>query len=576
MCYKTYDITTGTANLYPLPTDLVTLSDTHPLRVGTNDTSKRTGGFLKVNGSLLSVTCIPIQDASFTGDAQGLLLWGFFQSPYYAQSLAAKEQLCTTLNAINTKDNNDIIYNRYKGSINGNPAIGFTIDTPYWNNTVPIVTEGLPEQSLLANRQCWKSESVNVSSTARISAIGYMKDIYGAPVAVIRADIDRVALLSLQIKTLGLSLGLVAAISLIAIVVMIIFIELVVLYPMLSLTSSIKNISDTGNVKQQVNERNGKDELARVAHNFNIMLKSLDNTQSLLAEEHNKLQDLVQRTSIEEQFSRSMMNAINDFLLVVLPDGIINQTNSSFLEKFQHTSTDVNGKIPIHKVIDGGNMQTFEQLAEKGTSGEFVMLGKFQERIPVLVTVNPIEMFVNEARTKAYVLVCRNISEKKNMLDHLERDRKRMADIERDIEFNSIMRDPVRKKNLERYCARMKCDENIRFIDAIYDYKATKKQHHRVDKQAKIRATFLDQSAPYELNLPSTDLQSIFNGYGQIDLFDGLFEIVKGMIVLETLPRWLEWTQANITDSNASDFSVTENDTQLSSHSERPNDKRKK
>jgi hypothetical protein len=69
----------------------------------------------------------------------------------------------------------------------------------------------------------------------------------------------------------------------------------------------------------------------------------------------------------------------------------------------------------------------------------------------------------------------------------------------------------------------------------------------------------------YELNLPNIDLSVIHNGYGQIDLFDSLYEIVKGMIVLETLPRWTEWDNDHThTDTSTEDVN-SERSTKASS-----------
>jgi PAS domain S-box-containing protein len=465
VCSKTFDLDQYTANTIPIPSALEYLSPTsHPLILGTNDTTKRTGGYINVNGSLLVVTCVPVQDSSFTGTTQGLVLWGFFQSNFYTQNLAAREQLCVTFHALNanaTGSTDDILYNRYKSLIANNKPIAFSVETPFWNNTNPIQFEMLPEPMFLTNRQCWDSNAVNASGITRMSAFGYVLDIFGVPATIIRADIDLNILLSLEHLTMGLSMGLVAAITLIAIAVMILFVEFAVLSPMLRLTYTVKQISDSGDVHRRLTEQ-GKDELGRLAQNFNYMLLSLDDSQQLLAEEHNKLHDLVQRTSIEEQFSRSMMNSINDFLLVVLTDGMINQTNTSFLEKFQYAQTDVNGRLSIDKIIQNGTIGELIELCNKVANSEFNMLGKFQEIIPVLVTVNEIDMFVKDQRVKAYVVVARNISEKKSMMDNLARDRKKMADLERDLEFNSVWRDPIKKKGLDRYCTKMKCEENVK------------------------------------------------------------------------------------------------------------------
>ncbi|KAL0484208.1 RGS21 [Acrasis kona] len=530
-----------------IPNELIALSASHPLMANVQDINNRFGGFMTINSSILQVVAIPLQTPTYEGPSTGLLVWGSYLSSATVQNLADREQLCVTFNVIssnpNTNSVDDILTRGVLSAINSHSAMSISMTDPEWNNTLPIVTQTLPDIIAKSKRQCWDHAALNASVTSRMSAVGILPDVFGNKKIILRSDIDRDSV-ALMNQALGVSLGLVGFTCLIALVTTLLYMQFGVVNFLVKLSSNVKSVTKSINMKQRLPKYNGKNELVQLASNINFMLEVLDDNHQLLSVEHAKLQDLVHNTSLKEQFLRSMMNSIQDFLLVVKPDGVIIQTNTSFLEKMTLTPQDVVNKMSILQVLKG--MSAVEQLEEmcgNESENEFSIVCRFGVELNVVTTVSKVETYFEENLISAFVVVARDVSEETNLKSKLERDRLRMLQLSRDFEFNEVINNPHRKKSLNKYCCVMKCEENIKFIDVVRDYKNTKRQQHRSEKQQIIYDAFLRSGSDCELNVPESDKVAIQKGYGQVDLFDNLYEIVKGMIMMDIFPRWREWDQ---------------------------------
>jgi len=330
---------------------------------------------------------------------------------------------------------------------------------------------------------------------------------------------------------------LVVTLVIIAIVI-IIFVERAVLYPVVKLTENVQDITTSGDVGLRVG--NGKalsrDELGTMARCINLMLESLDAAQE-------QIKHVLERTGIQEQRSRAIMNAIPDFVICILSNGIINHTNVAFLERFQYVKNQVDDTLHINKVIAD---MTVDQLLELSKSGKYqdgFLLTRYKDKIPVTISVSEITLFIKEEPTKAYVVIAKNNTEKNSLLEKLDNEKKRMQAFKQNAEFDEMMRTPDRRNAFKNFCAKEASSENINFLEAVEEYKAMKNVTDRIKKQQDIIDTFLVNGSQ-QVNLSATvmerEVSSIRKGYAQLDLFDTLDGVVRNMIIVDTFQRFLK------------------------------------
>jgi PAS domain S-box-containing protein len=375
---------------------------------------------------------------------------------------------------------------------------------------------------------------------------------------IVRSDIDR-SLSILGLNSLGWSLGMVALVVVIATIVIVLFLERGVIYPLVRLSNRVNDITAKGDVTMRITKGSGRDEIGSMTKNINNILSTLDAAQKQLAQEQVKLNEVLEKTGVEEQRARTIMNSIPHYVLCVRQNGIIHHANAAFLNTFQYATSEVSGKLIVTSLFINTTWEALIALCDKRESQEYEMVGRFQKRIPVIVSVTPITLFVDNQSTQAHVVLARNISENKLLKNSIEAERFRLALMEKNIEFDQLWSDSRRRQAFISYCTRMMSEENVKFLEAVEEYRSVMKQQHRVELQKQIITQFLiKDKSPYELNISAKtvkDLSQIEKGFGQIDLFDGLEEIIRGQVVLDTFARFLE-TEAEDESNTDTDFSV--------------------
>lgn len=80
-------------------------------------------------------------------------------------------------------------------------------------------------------------------------------------------------------------------------------------------------------------------------------------------------------------------------------------------------------------------------------------------------------------------------------------------------------------------------------MEAVENYKSLK-AHERSDKANDIVKQFLSETSSTQLNISKTirdnEMFAIQNGYGQIDLFDGLEQAVRMNVINDTFARFMK------------------------------------
>jgi PAS domain S-box-containing protein len=566
--HHTFDLVTGTPDTLPIPEALQFLPPNSPILKNANITTTRFGGFLfDASGNLLVITGMPIQKSDLTGPVPGVALWVTILTSSDVLNLAQRTQLCITIYEYNATGTNSALLQSYSSLIASTTPIGVSASTPNWANDNPFLMQDLPNSlSDLQGRQCWLSQDANMTGASRYSALGLLPDITGQKSLIVRIDTNR-NLRNLGLASLGWSLGMVALVVVIATIVILIYVEFSVLFPMLRLGSRVNSITKTLDVKTKLKEGLIRDELSSMTKDINGILSSLDIAQQKLADEQEKLQEVLQKTGVEEQRARTIMNAIPDYVMCVRSDGIIHHSNQSFLSAFQFSAAEVNGKMPVERIFVNTKLNNFVEQCNNGTSVEREMIAAF-DKIPVIVTVTPITIFVDERATQAYVVLARNISERKSLQNSIEAERRRLAEAQQNLEFDALWRDKRRRLLFTQYCTRMMSDENVKFLEAVEEYRSIRNQQKRVEMQKWIYSQFLIAGkSPYELNISAKtvkDLSLIENGYGQLDLFDSVEQAIRQQVIMDTYLRFLEY-EMTLSDTDTDLHSSIEGSVELSS-----------
>jgi len=140
-----------------------------------------------------------------------------------------------------------------------------------------------------------------------VAGYGLLKDVYGNPAMMIRADMPRDIYHQGQQTVYWLIAYLAAAFVGFALVV-IILMNRVILSRLLGLSKGVDSVRETGDLTERVAVE-GKDEVSRLGEAINGMLASLDRSQRELAE--------------REAEKRALLNAIPDMMFRVGGDGTI-------------------------------------------------------------------------------------------------------------------------------------------------------------------------------------------------------------------------------------------------------------
>jgi PAS domain-containing protein len=519
----------------------------------------RIAGYLYENGILMLLVATPIQTSEGLGPVPGVVVWARYIYDANVQELALRTQLCLTFYPIAS---NTPIVKSYASAIANIPPIGFTIATPEWTNNNAFALEQLPASlNDLQGRQCWMTADANLTGSARYSALGVLPDLFGNKVVIVRTDINR-RIQNLGGISLGLSLGMVSLVVIVATVIILFYIERALLHPLALLSSRFNAITKSKDVSVRIKQRNGSDELATTVTNINVLLTSIFITHRKLEYEQVKLEELLEKTGVEEQRARAIMNAIPDFILCVRATGIVHHANSAFLTAFSLSSSEVNGVINVEGLFVETTFVDLQEQCQKGELIEREMHHNQKAKIPVMVAVTPITLFLDDQPTSAFVVFARNLSESKALTSSLEAERKRLVDLEQNAEFESLWHDKRRKRHFVKYCSQNLTEENIKFLDAVEDYKSQKNQQKRQEMQKKMHSQFLiPGKSPYELKLDERllkDVALVESGFGQLDLFDDFAVYIRGQVMSDLLPKFLEWEREH--EGTGTD---TETDTDL-------------
>ncbi|KAL9646184.1 hypothetical protein ABK040_008057 [Willaertia magna] len=314
-----------------------------------------------------------------------------------------------------------------------------------------------------------------------------------------------------------------------------------------------------------------------------------------LEKNHQELQLLLERVSIEEQRTRKIVNSINDILITVKQNGNIAHCNTSFYKLFHFNESDMlKGIVTISKVIpsleeDLNNL--FKDVTNKilqskqqnsslkkeidtvitYPSKHVIAFSKHGKEIPVLINFNFCTLYVNDlfklpkgsrkrisfetiSKTKMFEkeLVCIvtlhvDASILQSMQQQQHNQQVDEGNSSERMEFYEMFSNLQKRKEFKEFCIKERNEENVCFLEDIELYKSLTNTNERVTMQNEVFDKYLGQDSIKQLNVSKevfeTQLIKIAKGLGELELFDELEKAVIDNMLYDVFKRWLQVQQ---------------------------------
>jgi diguanylate cyclase (GGDEF)-like protein len=366
-----YDLQTGQPIPFPVGFAEELMRADNPLSIPPQADSTSTTGILVLPETTLLVQSFPVNVDTIYGPIQGRTIFARFLDATEMGKLAEQTHLSLAL---------------YRWDDSEMPADFLAVQSRL-SDEAPVVTHPLSKDT--------------------VAGYGLLKDVYGNPAMMIRADMPRDIYHQGQQTVYWLIAYLAAAFVGFALVV-IILMNRVILSRLLGLSKGVDSVRETGDLTERVAVE-GKDEVSRLGEAINGMLASLDRSQRELAE--------------REAEKRALLNAIPDLMFRVGGDGTIldaRATEEGGPPRTQVRSTD--GKpyqeLPQYKVLSAEVVHRGLPLVRQALqSGETQM---FEIQVPLNGDTAFYEARVAASRENEALVMVRDVTERKRAEKRLE------------------------------------------------------------------------------------------------------------------------------------------------------------
>jgi PAS domain-containing protein len=277
--------------------------------------------------------------------------------------------------------------------------------------------------------------------------------------------------------------------------------------------------------------------------------------QDLLLSSTDKIQTVMNRISDAERQIRVTIDgmlhccsnllfiAIPDFITVITSDGSILAGNSAFEKQFGFNDVTYQKKINISTIFPDiqpdfyDHTEDFDEIATDAKT-------RFQSRVPVRVSVRPLNITVeDDDDDSSFVVIARNMSDKNKLLENLQLQEAHMKNVLKYAEFDAqFNKNKKFREGFLQFCKTSRTEESVLFLNEIRKYK-TSSVEKRVTMQHTIYETFIRIGTKSQLNI-SLDLSKqveirLLKSLGDVELFHEIEEFVKSMIVVDSYPRYL-------------------------------------
>jgi len=366
-----YDLQTGQPIPFPVGFTEELMRADNPLSIPPQVDSISTTGILVLPETTLLVQSFPANVKGIYGPIQGRAIFARFLDATEVARLAEQTHLSLALYRLDDSQMPD----------------DFLAVQSRLSDEAPVVTQPL--------------------SGDTVAGYGLLKDVYGNPAMIIRADMPRDIYHQGQQTVYWLIAYLTAAFVAFALVV-IILMNRVILSRLLGLSKGVDSVRETGDLTERVAVE-GEDEVSRLGEAINGMLASLDKSQHELAE--------------REAEKRALLNAVPDLMFRVGGDGTIldaRATEGGGPPRAQGRSTD--GKpyqeLPQYKVLSAEVVRRGLPLVRQTLqTGETQM---FEIQVPLNGDTAFYEARVAASSKNEALVMVRDVTERKRAEKRLE------------------------------------------------------------------------------------------------------------------------------------------------------------
>ena len=366
-----YDLQTGEPIPFPVGFAEELMRSDNPLSVPPQADGTSTTGILVLPETALLVQSFPVNINTIYGPIQGSTIFARFLDATEVGRLAEQTHLSLAL---------------YRWEDSQMPDDFLSVQSRL-SDDAPVVTQPLNKDA--------------------VAGYGLLKDVYGNPAMIIRADMPRDIYHEGQQTVYWLIAYLTAVFVGFALVV-IILMNRVILSRLLGLSKGVDSVRETGDLNERVAVE-GKDEVSRLGEAINGMLASLDRSQRELAE--------------REAEKRALLNAIPDLMFRVGADGTILDARASEeggppRTQVRFTDGKPYQKLPQYRALSAEVVHRGLPLVRQALqTGETQM---FEIQVPLNGDTAFYEARVAASRENEALVMVRDVTERKRAEKRLE------------------------------------------------------------------------------------------------------------------------------------------------------------
>jgi CHASE1-domain containing sensor protein len=275
-------------------------------------------------------------------------------------------------------------------------------------------------------------------------------------------------------------------------------------------------------------------------HGISLKGKSDKKRIAVLNDSRKKITHVLERIDRQDSQTKMILDTLNDMIFVTNKEGGIVTTNVAFNRELSYNQGDTMS-LTISKVIPNIPDDFWNVVDWKGFA-----LTSFKNLVPIEVDVaffDTADDVEQPDTTWAYVIVMRNLTDREKLLANARGQKSKLKSNLKIAEFNARFGRDAFRQDLLQFAERVHTSEAVRFLIDVIEYKKSK-----VDKRAEMQFlifdTYLRIGAPQQLNI-STELSermmvNVQQSLGDAELFKGVEELIRGMVVLEIYPRFLQ------------------------------------
>ncbi|EFC37429.1 histidine kinase [Naegleria gruberi] len=457
---KGFNLETG--DILETPAELANLGSDNPLRKDMDKSTTRVNGYLLTSkyGALL-VSAYPIHFSPLKNNPpNGILIFARIQTEQVTSSIASRAQMCITQFSVNDAAL-DSVRKRMKLD---KPTIinGYDMN---WENNQAFAYEEI-DLRYLSGRVC-DSVSVGLEAKGRVATFQLYADIYGNPAVVLRADTERF-ILNLGINAFVIAVCLLLAIMIILGIAVILFTEVGIIRGILQLTDRVTKIYETSDISNRVSMK-GNDEIAKIGSNVDQILTIIENSQVQLKQKQDEMRQLLQRISLEEYKTKSIMNSLpNSVIMVDKTNGEVVGSNEPFYECTGYSESMIKvGNLSVAKLFNKPStdqlMDEFKELTLNSGSKAMSMSTVNGMIIPVIISVQDAKFYKRNKVVSAFVISIQDKRKDLELVKEVELDEEKVREIQLLIEFERMIKNPDSRDEFIR-----KCNENGKRLTMLF------------------------------------------------------------------------------------------------------------